>query len=209
MLARSGNIGWFSSSGPNLGEIVRRDVVDPEDRVRVAHVHHRRRMQDRLVDRPDLQFDRARVAEFLGERNLVPAKPRRAHVDGVAARRRPSSNSTARPRSRSSAHPCRSACSPVRRRSACRCRRRPPPSRRCCRCARRRRCRPAPDRAPSTGRRARAFAAARASSALIAAGCAAHVDDDDLVAETVHLHEAEIRQRAHNAARLCATYMGK
>jgi hypothetical protein len=31
-------------------------------------------MQDRRVDRADLQLDRARVAEFLGERDLVPAK---------------------------------------------------------------------------------------------------------------------------------------
>ncbi len=49
---------------PDLAEVVGVDVVDPEDRVRIAHAHHRRRMQDRLVDRPDLQFDRAGVREI-------------------------------------------------------------------------------------------------------------------------------------------------
>jgi hypothetical protein len=39
-------------------------------------------MQDRIVDRPDLQLDAARVGELLGERNLVPGKARLAHVDG-------------------------------------------------------------------------------------------------------------------------------
>ena len=64
------------------GEVVGLDVVDPEDGVRVAHVDDRRRMQDRRVDRADLQFDGAGVAEFLGQRDLVPAEARPAHVDG-------------------------------------------------------------------------------------------------------------------------------
>ena len=85
MLARSGNIGWFSSSGPKRCEVVGVDVVDPEDRVRIAHVHDRRRMQHRLVDRPDLQLDRAGVAELLRQRNLVPGKARLPHVDGEFA----------------------------------------------------------------------------------------------------------------------------
>ena len=42
----------------------------------------RGRMQDRIVDRPDLQLDAARVGEFLGQRDLVPGKARLAHVDG-------------------------------------------------------------------------------------------------------------------------------
>src|SRR5258705_145480 len=63
-------------------EIVGIDVVDPEHRMRVAHVHGRWRVQDRLVDRPDLQLDGASVAKLLGERNLVPGKARLAHVDG-------------------------------------------------------------------------------------------------------------------------------
>ena len=51
------------------------------------------RMQDRIVDRPDLQLDRAGVVELLGQRNLVPGEPRLAHVDGGDERRpRPSSN---------------------------------------------------------------------------------------------------------------------
>ena len=45
-------------------------------------------MQDRIVDRPDLQFDRAGVAEFLGQRNLVPGETRLAHIDGEEAGRR-------------------------------------------------------------------------------------------------------------------------
>ena len=59
---------------PDLAEIVGIHIVDPEDRVRIAHVHHRRRMQDRLVDRTDLQFDRARVLEFFGQRNSFQSK---------------------------------------------------------------------------------------------------------------------------------------
>ena len=82
MLARSGKIGWFSSSGPNRARSIGLDVVDPEDRVRIAHVDRRGRMQDRRVDRADLQLDGAGVVEFLGERDLVPAEARLAHVDG-------------------------------------------------------------------------------------------------------------------------------
>ena len=37
--------------------------------------------------------------------------------------------------------------------------------------------------------------------------CAAQVDDDDLVAETVHLDEIPVRQRAHDNARMSGTYM--
>ena len=81
MLARSGKDRMVFEQRAEPGEIVGIDVVDPEDRVRIAHVHRRRRMQDRLVDRPDLQFDGAGVAEFLGQRNLVPGEARRAHVD--------------------------------------------------------------------------------------------------------------------------------
>ena len=40
---------------------------------------------------PICKFDRARVAEFLGERNLVPAETRRAHVDGEQPAVRPAS----------------------------------------------------------------------------------------------------------------------
>ena len=39
-------------------------------------------MQHRRVDRPDLQFDRARVAKLFGERDVAPAEFRHAHVDG-------------------------------------------------------------------------------------------------------------------------------
>src|SRR5262245_15744829 len=39
-------------------------------------------MEHRLVDWADLQLDGARVAEFFCQRNLVPPEARRAHVDG-------------------------------------------------------------------------------------------------------------------------------
>ena len=35
----------------------------------------------------------------------------------------------------------------------------------------------------------------------------AQIDDHDLVAETVHLDEVAIGQRAHDNARMCRTYM--
>src|ERR1039458_5641866 len=37
-------------------------------------------MQDRFVDRSDLQFDGAGIAEFFCERNLVPLEARRTHI---------------------------------------------------------------------------------------------------------------------------------
>jgi ribosomal protein L1 len=70
-------------------EVIGVDVVDPEDRVRIAHVDRGRRMQHRRVDRADLQFDVARVAKLLGKRNFLPAEFWRAHVDGVEVGRRP------------------------------------------------------------------------------------------------------------------------
>ena len=40
-------------------------------------------MQDRRAARPDFELDRARVGEFLRQRNLIPAEVRHAHIDGV------------------------------------------------------------------------------------------------------------------------------
>src|SRR6185437_6845514 len=45
-------------------EVVGSDIIDPEDRVRIAHVDDRRRMQQRRIDRPDLELDIAGVAEL-------------------------------------------------------------------------------------------------------------------------------------------------
>ncbi len=70
-------------------QIVGIDVVNPEDRVRIAHVDGRRRMQHRRIDRADLKFDVSGVAKFLGQRNFLPTELRRAHVDGVEVRLRP------------------------------------------------------------------------------------------------------------------------
>jgi hypothetical protein len=39
-------------------------------------------MQDRGIDRTDLQFDFARIMERLAERDFVPGKARTAHIDG-------------------------------------------------------------------------------------------------------------------------------
>ena len=95
------------------------------------------RMQHRLVDRADLQLDRAGVAEFFRQRNLVPAQTRRAHVDGELTRPRalPALHQPG-PGLEQQALVAAAPWPPARRRSACRCRRRRPPSRHCCRCAR-------------------------------------------------------------------------
>ena len=69
----------------DLGEIVNGGVLDPEDRVRIAHAHDRRRVQDRRAGRADLELDGARIGERFGERYLVPAQARLAHIDGVEA----------------------------------------------------------------------------------------------------------------------------
>ena len=69
----------------DLAEVVGLRIVDPEDRVRIAHADGRRRVQDRRAGWTDLELDGARVGEGFGERNLVPAKARLAHVDGEQA----------------------------------------------------------------------------------------------------------------------------
>src|SRR5581483_8284502 len=74
---------------PEAAEIIGIDIIHPEDRMRVAHADRRGRMQQRRIDRPDLQLDIAGVAKFLGKRNILPAEFRRAHVDSVEIGRRP------------------------------------------------------------------------------------------------------------------------
>ncbi len=64
----------------DLPEIVAVDIIHPEDRMRIAHADGAGRVQDRIVDRPDLQLDRAGVLERLGERDFVPGEARLAHV---------------------------------------------------------------------------------------------------------------------------------
>ena len=84
-----GNVGALGKDrmvfqeGSELVEIIGPDIlVHPENGVRISHRHGRRRMQNRRVNRADLQFDEARVAELFGERNLVPFKHRLPHIDG-------------------------------------------------------------------------------------------------------------------------------
>src|SRR5262249_32892667 len=57
------------------------DVVNPEDRMRIAHAYNRRRAQHRLVDGTNLQLDRARVAELPGKWDLVPLEAWHTHID--------------------------------------------------------------------------------------------------------------------------------
>ena len=82
------NIGAFRENrmifeqGADFRKIIGLDVIDPENRMRIAHVHGRGRMQNWRVDRTDLQFDLARVMEWLAERDFVPGKARAAHIDG-------------------------------------------------------------------------------------------------------------------------------
>ncbi|MNE19512.1 hypothetical protein D3C80_1125990 [compost metagenome] len=54
-------------------------LIGEKDNVRIAHRDRAGRMQNRGVDRPDLQFDAARV-HFLGQRHLVPVQTRLAHI---------------------------------------------------------------------------------------------------------------------------------
>src|SRR5215467_16343800 len=63
-------------------EIIRVYVVNPKDRMGIAHAHDRRRMQHRIVDRTNLQLDGACIAKFLRERDLIPFEPWRPHVHG-------------------------------------------------------------------------------------------------------------------------------
>ena len=86
---------------PEAVEFIGLDVVDPEDRVRIAHADHRRRMQHRRVDRADLQLDHSgcrgtpRPAEYpASQTSACPCRPRSSPSAC------PASNSAGRPRSR-------------------------------------------------------------------------------------------------------------
>ena len=66
---------------PDTAEVIGGDVVHPKYGMRITDVGHGRRMQDWLVDGPNLQLDGTRVGKGLGERNVAPAEFRRAHID--------------------------------------------------------------------------------------------------------------------------------
>ena len=70
---------------PDPGEIVRVWLFNPEYRVRIAHVHHGRGAQEQRAGCGELQIDRAGVGHRGRQRNFVPAKARRAHIDGEQA----------------------------------------------------------------------------------------------------------------------------
>ena len=71
----------------DLAQIIGSHVVDPEDRMGIAHADRRGGMQNRMVDRPDLQLDRPRVGKLLGERDVGPVEAGLPHVDGGGQRR--------------------------------------------------------------------------------------------------------------------------
>ncbi len=68
--------------GADFRKIIGLDVIDPENRMGIAHVHGRGSMQNWRVDWTDLQFDLARVMKWLAERDFVPGKARATHIDG-------------------------------------------------------------------------------------------------------------------------------
>ena len=68
---------------PEPRQVVGVDVVDEEDAMGIAHVHHAWRIERRIVLRPER--DLLGVGNGLRQRDLVPIEPRRAHVDGDAA----------------------------------------------------------------------------------------------------------------------------
>src|SRR5260370_35131021 len=55
--------------------------------MRAANFGNRGRVQNRPVDRPDLQLDPPGVVKLLSKRNFVPFEPRKSHVDGGDQRR--------------------------------------------------------------------------------------------------------------------------
>src|SRR5580693_6944643 len=188
----------------DAGEVETLRILDPENRMRIAHADDRRRLQARHIR--NLEIDRARIGHVVQQRNLIPAKARPAHVDREQpAIRPPTGNEPGRrlefqhrlagfgaDQRRHAAHAV-AASAGLRAvvvedadggvGSAIRRIERHELVVRLALCRRAR-----------FGRRNRARRAAQ-------------VDDDDLVAETVHLDEIPVRQRAHDNARMSGTYM--
>src|SRR5690349_16970627 len=54
--------------------------------MRIADIDHRGRMQNGLIERPNLQLDRARVGAGLRQGNVPPAELWRSHIDRNALR---------------------------------------------------------------------------------------------------------------------------
>ena len=189
-----------------MAQIVRLGILDPEDRVRIAHVHGGKRTQDRRVGRPELEVDRACIGHFPRQRNLVPAKARRAHVDreqlfaGAPAsdqagrsfeiKRRP-----ARLGADERGHAAHAITASARLRPVIVVN--PYGS--------------VTTAAPRIKRQELVVGLlARGGARLIRRDRARRmpqIDDHDLVADTVHLDEIPICQRAHDKARMCRTYM--
>ena len=58
----------------DLAQIVGLRIVDPEDRMRIAHAHDGRRAQDRRAGRRECQIDRARIGHFLAPAESHPSE---------------------------------------------------------------------------------------------------------------------------------------
>ena len=159
----------------------------------------------------DVQIDGARIGHLAGERNLVPAEARPAHVDSKQAAIRPPARY--QPGRRFERQPGMTGLGADQRRHAAHA------------VAASARLRPVvienADRSVAAGiRRIERHELVVGLLARGGAGLgrrdrgfhdqtwhAAQIDNNDLVAETVHLDEVAIRQRAHDNARMCTTYM--
>src|SRR5580692_1013794 len=181
--------------------------------MRITYADGGRRAQNRCSRRPKAKLDSAGVGKFPRQRNLIPAESRPAHIDGeLAASRAPAGNDSggrfelqfsadafAADQGRDAAH---TVAASARFRAVI---------------------------IVDTDRgRDRSVVAARgverhqlivgllprrrarlggSDRALRSRTRRTQIDDDDLVAEAVHLDEVPVRQRAHDNARMCGSYM--
>ena len=60
---------------PYLGKINHVQIINPENAMGIAHIHHRRRMDERVINGANLQLDMACVVERFRQRNILPVKP--------------------------------------------------------------------------------------------------------------------------------------
>ena len=135
MLARSGKSGWCSSKGPIRARSMA--STSPTQKIACGLPMFTADGVCRIGASigPICKLDAARVGEFLGERDFMPGKARRAHVhrEAFVAVALASDEARLRLEQQGSARDPRAAW--PRRRSVCRCRKPAPPSHPYCRCA--------------------------------------------------------------------------